>query len=47
MDERLAEVLRDESRNTGFADSVSFPTNEQEVLSVVAECRAHGWPITV
>ena len=36
MDDSLAEVLRDESRNSGTAESVSFPRSEEEVLAVLA-----------
>ena len=47
MDDSLAEVLRDESRNSGRAESVSFPKNEEEVLAALAFCRSQGISITV
>lgn len=47
MDDSLAEVLRDESRNSGRAESVSFPRSEEEVLKVLAYCRSRGISITV
>lgn len=47
MDDSLAEVLRDESRNSGMAESVSFPRSEEEVLAVLAFCRDRGISITV
>lgn len=41
------DYLRDESRRTGTADSISFPTSEAEVVEVVARARAEGVAVTV
>lgn len=47
MNEDFAEYLRDESRSTGEADSISFPTSEEEVLEVLKEEAGKGHKITV
>lgn len=40
--------LRDESRLTGYADSISFPESEEEVIRVLAAVRAAGGgPVTI
>jgi len=41
------DYLHDESRSTGVADSISFPTTEAEVIEVVNAIRAQGGSITV
>ena len=41
------DYLRDESRRTGIADSISFPTSEAEVVEVIVRAHAEGVPITV
>jgi D-lactate dehydrogenase (cytochrome) len=40
------DYLRDESRSVGRAESISFPTNEAEVLGVVNAIRSRGGRIT-
>ncbi len=40
------DYLRDESRRTGTADSISFPTTEAEVIEIVKAVRAEGGAIT-
>lgn len=40
------DFLRDESRRTGTAESVSFPTTEAEVIEVVKQVQAQGGTIT-
>jgi D-lactate dehydrogenase (cytochrome) len=42
MDDSLAEVLRDESRNSGRAESVSFPKNEERSLRLWLFAEAKG-----
>jgi D-lactate dehydrogenase (cytochrome) len=42
-----ADFLRDESRRTGNAESISFPRNEAEVCSHLAAAFARGTPVTV
>jgi D-lactate dehydrogenase (cytochrome) len=42
-----ADFLRDESRRTGKADSISFPRNESEVCDHLAAAFANGTPVTV
>ena len=41
------DYLRDESRRTGGAESISFPRTEAEVRSTLAELHARGIPVTV
>lgn len=41
------EYLRDESRRTGAADSISFPTSEAEVVEAIRQARALGRTVTV
>ncbi len=41
------DFLRDESRRTGTADSISFPSSEAEVIEIVKAVRAQGGTITV
>jgi len=41
------DYLHDESRSTGVADSISFPTTEADVIEVVNAIRAQGGSITV
>lgn len=39
--------LRDESRLTGFAETISFPENDEDVISVLKEMHTLGKPVTV
>lgn len=41
------DFLRDESRKTGQADTISFPRTEEEVRGVLAECAAKSLNVTV
>ena len=41
------EYRRDESRSTGTAQSISFPTTEDEVRAIMRELSAAGCPVTV
>lgn len=41
-----AEFLRDESRQTGYADSISFPKTEAEIISSVKKMHENKIPIT-
>jgi len=41
------DYLHDESRSVGFADSISFPTTEAEVIEVVDAVRAEGGRLTI
>jgi D-lactate dehydrogenase (cytochrome) len=43
----LVEYLRDESRYTGWAESISFPASEKEVKEHLAEARALGRSVTI
>ena len=45
--EEFEEYRRDESRSSGEAESISFPTSEQEVRDVLRELHAAGTPVTV
>ncbi len=40
------DFLRDESRKIGAADSISFPTTEEEVRGIMAEAHARHVPVT-
>jgi len=41
------DYLRDESRHTGTADSISFPKSEEEIRSQLAELNSRKIPVTV
>ncbi len=43
----FAEYLRDESRLNGEAESISFPTEEQEIRDVLVQLSSKGIPVTV
>jgi D-lactate dehydrogenase (cytochrome) len=43
----LGEYLQDESRYTGWAESISFPHSEEEIAEQLAEARALNRPVTV
>jgi D-lactate dehydrogenase (cytochrome) len=45
--EFLKEYLRDESRLTGKADSISFPENQAEIQEILKKHRAASVPVTV
>lgn len=42
-----AEYLRDESRKTGRADSISFPETEEEVRGILRQVCGAGIPVTI
>lgn len=46
-DEQYIDYLRDESRCEGKADSISFPTSEAEIISVINEARRNDLTITI
>ena len=41
------EYLRDESKRTGHAESISFPETEAQIIAVMRECTRTGTPVTV
>ena len=43
----LEEYVRDESRTVGEADSISFPTSEDDVRDVLRSLHAAAVPVTV
>jgi len=45
ISEKYGDYLTDESRLTGFADSISFPRSEEEVIRIIRELK--GTPITI
>lgn len=47
MDDEFVEYLRDESRTSGYAESISFPRTEQEIAQIARECYESGTRITV
>lgn len=47
MSDEFKEYLRDESRTTGNAESISFPRNEQDVITILQELYPQGKAITV
>lgn len=44
MDDGYAGNLRDESRTTGYAESISFPTSEDDVRAVLRQLHEEGCP---
>ena len=42
-----ADYLRDESRRTGSAGSISFPTSEEDIRTILAETTDAGLPVTI
>jgi len=47
IDDKYQSYLSDESHLTGFADSISFPGNEEEIRTVIAQARKSGQSITI
>lgn len=47
MSERYQEYLVDESKYTGFAESISFPESEEMVLQILEEMKTAGIHITI
>ncbi|MBQ3404408.1 MAG: FAD-binding oxidoreductase [Oscillospiraceae bacterium] len=47
MDEDYVGYLSDESRNTGYAESISFPRDRQELIRSLEYCAQKGLQITV
>ncbi len=45
--EDYADYLHDESRSTGFAESIVFPESEQDVRDILAQLHEGGVPVTV
>ncbi len=41
------EYLRDESKKAGFADSISFPESEADIVNIVKELKASSTPLTI
>jgi len=46
-DQTYQEFLIDESKYQGFAESISFPVSEAEILAVLAAMREHKTPVTI
>lgn len=47
MSEQYEEFLIDESKFSGYADSISFPESEEEVIAVLKTLASEGIPLTV
>ena len=47
MSENLNEYLKDESRTSGQADSISFPKTEEEVTEIIKICREKKQSVTI
>lgn len=47
LSEEYQDYLRDESRSTGYADSISFPKTEEEVVELVKHFTQLGESITI
>lgn len=47
LNDEYAEYLRDESRTTGSAETISFPKSEKEVISILKSLSSKRVPITV
>ena len=45
--EFFADYLSDESRTVGFADSISFPENEEEIRGIIRQCYEKNCRVTV
>lgn len=41
------DYLKDESRTIGTADTISFPTNEADIVEIVSWCHEHAIPLTI
>ena len=47
VDEQYTDFLRDESRRSGCADRICFPSSVEEVQDAIAVARANKWSVTV
>ncbi len=47
MSKEYQEYLRDESRSTGYADSISFPCSEADIITITKELFAQNTAITI
>ncbi len=47
LTEDYEEYLRDESRKTGFGESISFPASQEEISQIMKYCFAHDITVTV
>ena len=47
MGEKYEEYLIDESKYKGYADSISFPESEEEVLAILEQMKEEQVPITI
>ena len=47
MAEKYQEYVIDESKFSGYADSISFPEKEEEIIEIVNEMRNNKVPITI
>lgn len=47
MNENFAEYLRDESRVSGYAESISFPQNEKDIIDIVKFINKNNIPLTI
>jgi len=47
MTDEYSDYLRDESRNTGKADSISFPETIEELAYIIKRCANNEWAVTL
>lgn len=47
LGEEYLEYLRDESRISGSATSICFPTSEEQICQAISECRENGDKVTI
>lgn len=47
ISEDFNEYLKDESRTSGHADSISFPKSEEEAAEIVKICAEKNEPVTI
>ncbi|MEG0963573.1 MAG: FAD-binding protein, partial [Lachnospiraceae bacterium] len=47
MEEKYQEYLIDESKYSGYADSISFPENEKDILEIVKRMKENHKDITI
>ena len=47
MEEKYEEYLIDESKYKGYADSISFPESEEEILAILEQMKEEQVPVTI
>ena len=47
MSEKYEEYLIDESKYKGYADSISFPESEEEIVTILEKMKDEQTPVTI